>query len=52
LVMSPRPARILADVRVEAPRPRAHDDPRLTELRREILGLLGFDDAPVPTAAL
>jgi NitT/TauT family transport system ATP-binding protein len=47
VVMSPRPARILADIRVDANRPRAHDDPRLTELRRSILGLLGFDEAVV-----
>jgi NitT/TauT family transport system ATP-binding protein len=46
VVMSPRPARILADVRVDAARPRAHDDPQLTDLRRDILGLLGFDEAP------
>ena len=46
VVMSPRPARILADVRVDLPRPRAHDDARLIELRREVLGLLGFDEVP------
>jgi NitT/TauT family transport system ATP-binding protein len=47
VVMSPRPARILADLRVDAERPRAHDDPRLTTLRREILGLLGFNEIAV-----
>jgi NitT/TauT family transport system ATP-binding protein len=46
VVMSPRPARILADLPVEVARPRAHDDARLIALRREILGLLGFDEAP------
>ena len=51
VVMSPRPARILADIRVDAERPRAHDDPRLTELRRSILGLLGFDEAVVGRGA-
>jgi NitT/TauT family transport system ATP-binding protein len=42
LVMSPRPGRIIADIGVEVPRPRAHDDARLAELRHEVLRLLGF----------
>jgi NitT/TauT family transport system ATP-binding protein len=50
VVMSPRPARILADVGVDLPRPRAHDDPKLIELRREVLGLLGFDEVPAAGA--
>jgi NitT/TauT family transport system ATP-binding protein len=45
VVMSPRPARILADVRVDAERPRAHEDPVVVALRREVLGLLGFATA-------
>jgi NitT/TauT family transport system ATP-binding protein len=49
IVMSPRPARIIADVRVDLARPRAHEDARLIALRREVLQLLGFDDA-VPAA--
>jgi NitT/TauT family transport system ATP-binding protein len=45
VVMSPRPARILADVRVDAERPRTHEDPAVVALRREVLGLLGFGAA-------
>jgi NitT/TauT family transport system ATP-binding protein len=43
LVLSPRPGRVIGGVEVDAPRPRRHDDPRLRELRREVLTLLGFD---------
>ncbi|AEB12483.1 ABC transporter ATP-binding protein [Marinithermus hydrothermalis] len=41
VVLSPRPARILAEVPVPLPRPRARGAPRLAELKREILALLG-----------
>jgi len=44
LVLSPRPARLLADVAVDAQRPRRHDDPVLVDLRRRILTLLGFGE--------
>jgi NitT/TauT family transport system ATP-binding protein len=44
IVLSARPGRVLADVGVDAPRPRQHDDPRLADLRHHVLGLLGFDD--------
>jgi NitT/TauT family transport system ATP-binding protein len=47
IVMSARPARILADLPVPAPRPRAHDDARLSALRRDVLRLLGFDEIRV-----
>ncbi len=43
IVLSDRPARIKADIPVEMPYPRHRGDPRLAELRREILGLLGLD---------
>jgi NitT/TauT family transport system ATP-binding protein len=43
IVLSDRPARITADVAVELPYPRHRGDPRLAELRREVLGLLGLD---------
>ncbi|RLP09550.1 ABC transporter ATP-binding protein [Propionibacterium australiense] len=41
VIFSPRPARVIADLAVELDRPRAQDDPRFRELRRQILGLLG-----------
>ncbi|WP_315832029.1 ABC transporter ATP-binding protein [Bradyrhizobium prioriisuperbiae] len=43
IVFSDRPARIKADIQVDRPYPRHRGDARLTELRREILGLLGLD---------
>jgi NitT/TauT family transport system ATP-binding protein len=43
IVFSDRPARIKADIAVGLPYPRHRGDPRLAELRRNILGLLGLD---------
>ncbi len=43
LVVGARPACLIGDVLVDVPRPRHHADPRLQELRRAVLGLLGFD---------
>ena len=43
IVFSDRPARIKADVKVDVPYPRHRGDPRLAELRRQLLGLLGLD---------
>jgi NitT/TauT family transport system ATP-binding protein len=43
IVFSDRPARITADIAVDRPYPRHRGDPRLAELRRNILGLLGLD---------
>jgi NitT/TauT family transport system ATP-binding protein len=43
IVFSERPARIKADIRVDRPYPRHRGDPKLAELRRNILGLLGLD---------
>ena len=43
IVLSDRPASIKADMPVELPYPRHRGDPRLAELRREMLGLLGLD---------
>jgi NitT/TauT family transport system ATP-binding protein len=43
VVLSDRPASIKADVTIDRPFPRHRGDPDLTELRREILGLLGLD---------
>ena len=43
IVLSDRPASIKADVPVDLPYPRHRGDPRLAELRREVLGLLGLD---------
>lgn len=42
IVFSERPARITAEVRNDAPYPRHRDDPKLVELRREVLALLGL----------
>lgn len=41
IVFSERPARIVADVRVDKPYPRQRDDADLVALRTEVLGLLG-----------
>jgi NitT/TauT family transport system ATP-binding protein len=43
IVFSDRPARIKADIAVDRPYPRHRGDPKLAELRRSILGLLGLD---------
>jgi NitT/TauT family transport system ATP-binding protein len=43
LVMTNRPARIAADLPVDLPYPRHRGDPRLAELRRQALSLLGLD---------
>ena len=43
IVLSERPARIISQVRNEAPYPRHRDDPALVALRREVLALLGLD---------
>jgi NitT/TauT family transport system ATP-binding protein len=43
IVLSGRPAAIKADIAVDLPFPRHRGDPRLAELRREILALLGLD---------
>lgn len=43
IVLSERPARIVAEVRNDAPYPRHRDDPRLVALRREVLAQLGLD---------
>lgn len=45
LVLSDRPARICADIRVDRPRPRRRDDAGLVALREEILALLGLAEA-------
>jgi NitT/TauT family transport system ATP-binding protein len=43
IVLSERPARIVAEVRNNAPYPRHRDDPTLVSLRRDVLGLLGLE---------
>jgi NitT/TauT family transport system ATP-binding protein len=43
VVFSERPARVVAEVRNDAPYPRHRDDPKLVALRREVLGQLGLD---------
>jgi NitT/TauT family transport system ATP-binding protein len=43
IVLSERPARIVAEVRNDAPYPRHRDDPALVSLRRDVLGLLGLE---------
>ncbi len=42
IVFGPRPARIVADIRVDLPYPRHRGDPRLATLRQEALGHLGL----------
>jgi sulfonate transport system ATP-binding protein len=42
IVFSDRPARIKADIAVDRPYPRHRGDPKLAELRHDILGLLGL----------
>jgi NitT/TauT family transport system ATP-binding protein len=43
IVLSERPARIVSQVRNDAPYPRHRADPALVALRREVLALLGLD---------
>ncbi|MBS7544832.1 ABC transporter ATP-binding protein [Ancylobacter oerskovii] len=43
IVFSDRPAHVKADIPVDLPYPRHRGDPRLAELRRQVLGLLGLD---------
>lgn len=43
VVFSERPATVKADFKVDLPYPRHRGDPRLTELRRQSLALLGLD---------
>ncbi len=43
IVLSDRPAAIQADISVDLPYPRHRGDPKLAELRREVLGRLGLD---------
>ncbi len=43
IVLSDRPAAIKADIAVDLPFPRHRGDPRLADLRRRILALLGLD---------
>jgi NitT/TauT family transport system ATP-binding protein len=42
IVLSSRPARLIADIAVERPYPRHRGEPYLVELRRQILDLLGL----------
>lgn len=44
VVFSPRPARILQTIEVTLPYPRRRNDPRLVELRTQVLELLGMED--------
>jgi NitT/TauT family transport system ATP-binding protein len=44
IVLSDRPARVLADLPVDLPYPRHRDDPQLQHLRAEVLQLMGFGD--------
>lgn len=41
VVFSPRPGKVIAELPVELPRPRDHDNPDYLRLRREVLRLLG-----------
>src|ERR1700761_5373469 len=43
IVLSERPARIKADIKVERPYPRHRGDPYLADLRRQVLSLLGLE---------
>ncbi|MDO8208822.1 ABC transporter ATP-binding protein [Conexibacter sp. CPCC 206217] len=51
IVLSDRPARILADLRVDLERPRRHADPRRERLRDKVLDLLGLAEARDGAAA-
>ena len=43
IVLSERPARVLREIRNDAPYPRHRDDPALVALRRQVLVELGLD---------
>jgi NitT/TauT family transport system ATP-binding protein len=43
IVLSERPARVKADIKVQRPYPRHRGDPYLSDLRRQILSLLGLE---------
>jgi NitT/TauT family transport system ATP-binding protein len=43
IVLSDRPARVIADLAVDLPYPRHRDAPELQALRADVLGRLGFD---------
>jgi len=45
VVLSPRPARIVAEIQNDLPYPRHRGHPRLAELRHEALRLLGLDES-------
>lgn len=45
LVCSPRPARIIAEIKVDLDYPRHRGDPRLAEMRRETLHHLGLEES-------
>lgn len=45
IVLSDRPARIKAEVVNSQPYPRHRGDPHFVELRREVFGQLGLDEA-------
>ena len=45
IVLSSRPARIIAEIEVDAPRPRRRDDPVLVGRRKELLQLMGIGEA-------
>lgn len=45
IVFTERPARVKAEVCNDSPYPRHRDDPRLVDLRRRVLALLGFHAA-------
>ena len=43
IVLSDRPATVIAEVAVDLPYPRHRGDPRMAELRRQVIGLLGIE---------
>jgi NitT/TauT family transport system ATP-binding protein len=45
IVLSDRPARVKAEVVNSQPYPRHRGDPHFVELRREVFGQLGLDEA-------
>lgn len=50
VVMSERPASIVADIPIHAPRPRTRGDLELASLRRSILERFGFDECTEPVS--
>ena len=44
IVLGPRPARIIAEIAVDAPHPRRRDDPAFVKRRRDVLDLMGLGD--------